>query len=55
MWVEVRIPPNAVWGGDLMEGNPRDPSYLRVRELWIWIVIRPIIAQINPTPCQIRI
>jgi hypothetical protein len=31
-----------------MERNSRDPSHLRVRELWIWIVIRPIIAQINP-------
>ena len=27
-WVEVRIPPIAFWGGDLMEGNPRDPSHL---------------------------
>ena len=27
-WAEVRIPPIAFWGGDLMEGNPRDPSHL---------------------------
>ena len=47
-WAEIRIPPNPFWGGDLMEGNPCDPSHLRVRELWIWVVIRPIIAQINP-------
>ena len=30
----VRIPPTT-WGGDLMEGNPRDPLHLRVRELWV--------------------
>ena len=29
-WAGVRIPPTAFWGGDLMEGNPRDPSHLRV-------------------------
>jgi hypothetical protein len=28
-----------------MEGNPRDPSHLRVRELWVRVVVRPIIAQ----------
>jgi hypothetical protein len=36
-----------------MEGNPRDPSHLRVRELWVRVVVRPIIAQMFPTPCQI--
>ena len=32
-------------GGDLMEGNSRDPLHLRVRELWVRVVVRPIIAQ----------
>jgi hypothetical protein len=50
-WAGVRIPPTAFWGGDLMEGNPRDPSHLRVQELWVRVVVRPIIAQMCPTPC----
>jgi hypothetical protein len=32
-------PTTAVWGGDLMVGNPRDPSHLRVRELWFRVVV----------------
>jgi hypothetical protein len=24
-----------------MEGNPRDPSHLRVRKLWVRVVVRP--------------
>ena len=55
-WAEVRISPTAFWRGDLMEeGNPRDPSHLRVRELWVQVVVRPIIAQMCPTPCQNRV
>jgi hypothetical protein len=38
-----------------MEGNPRDPSHLRVRELLVWVVLCPIIAQICPTPYQIQV
>ena len=35
----------AVWGGDLMVGNPRDLSHLRVRELWVRVVVSPIISR----------
>ena len=45
----------AVWGGDLMVENPRDPSQLQVWKLWIRVVVNLIIAQICPTPCQIRV
>ena len=38
-----------------MEGNSHDPSHLQVRELWIRVVVRPIITQMCPTPCQNRI
>ena len=54
-WAGVRIPPTAFWGGDLMKGNPRDPSHLQVRELWVRIVIRLIIAQMCLTLCQNRV
>jgi hypothetical protein len=45
----------SVWGGDLMVGNPRDLSHLRVRELWVQVVVSPIIIQMCHTPCQIRV
>ena len=45
MWAGIRIPPTVFWGGDLMEGNPHDLSHLRVRELWVRIVVCLIIAQ----------
>jgi hypothetical protein len=54
-WARVRIPPTAFWGGDLMEENPCDPSHLRVRELWVRVVVRPIISQMCSTPCQNRV
>ena len=38
-----------------MEGNPRDSSDLQARKLWVLVVVRPIIAQMCPTPCQIRV
>ena len=34
-------PTTAVWGGDLMVGNSRDPSHLRVRELCFRVVVSP--------------
>ena len=34
----------AVWRGDLIVGNPRDPSHLRIRELWIRVVVSPTIV-----------
>ncbi len=37
-------PTIAVWGGDLMIGNPRDLSHLRVRELWVRVIVSLIIA-----------
>ena len=37
-------PTIAVWGGDLIVGNPRDPSHLRIRELWIRVVVSPTIV-----------
>ena len=54
-WAGVRIPPIAFWRGDLMEGNPRDSSHLRVRKLWVRVVVRPIIAHMCPTSCQNRV
>jgi hypothetical protein len=54
-WVGVRIPPTSIWGGDLIEGNSRDLSYLRARELWVRIMGCLIITQMYPTPCQIRV
>ena len=38
-----------------MEGNHHNSSHLRSRELWVRIVIRPIIVQMCPIPCQIRV
>ncbi len=46
-------PITAVWGGDLMVENPRDPSHRRVQELWVRVMVSLIIAQICPTPCQV--
>jgi hypothetical protein len=43
----------AIWEGDLMEGNPRNPSHLWDWELWVQVVVRLIITQMCPTPCQI--
>jgi hypothetical protein len=37
-------PTIAIWGDDLIVGNPCDPSHLRVRELWVRVVISPIIV-----------
>jgi hypothetical protein len=48
-------PTIAVWGGDLMIGNPRELSHLRVRELWVRVIVSPIIAQMCLTTCQIRV
>ncbi len=48
-------PITAFWGSDLMVGNLRDPSHLQVRELWVRVVVSPIIAQMCPTLCQIRV
>ena len=48
-------PTTAIRGGDLMVGNPRDPSHLQIRELWVRVVVSPIIAQMYPTSCQIRV
>ena len=45
----------ALWGGDLMVGNPCDPLHLRVWELWVRIVVSHIIAQMCHMPCQIRV
>ena len=42
-----------VWESDLIVGKPRDPSHLRVRELWVRVVVSPIITQMCPTPYQI--
>jgi hypothetical protein len=44
-------PTTAVWGGDLMVGNSRDPSYLRVQELWVRVVVSSIIVQMCLTLC----
>ena len=52
-WAGVRIPPTAFWGGDLMEGNPRDPSHLRVRELWVRVVVRPLLPRCAPRHVKI--
>ena len=38
-----------------MVENSRNPSHLRVRELWVRVVVSPIIAQMYPTPCQIQV
>ena len=38
-------PITVVWRGDLMIKNLRDPSHLRVREIWVRVVINPIIVQ----------
>ena len=54
-WATVQTPPSPIWKSDLMEENFRDPSHLRVRELWVRIVVRPIIAQMCLTLCQIWI
>ena len=40
---------------DLMEGNPRNPSHLRVRELLVRVIVHLIIAQMCPMPCQIQV
>ena len=53
IWAGVRILPTAIWEDDLMEKNSCDPSHLRVRELWVRVVVCSIIAQMCPTPCQI--
>jgi hypothetical protein len=45
----------AVWGSDLMVKNPRDPSHLRIRELWVRVVVSLIIAQMCLTPFQIQV
>ena len=45
----------ALWGDNLMVGNPRDLSHLRVRELCVRVVISLIITQMYFTPCQIRV
>ena len=37
-------PTITVWGGDLIVGNPRDPSHLRIQELWIRVVVSPTIV-----------
>ena len=46
-------PTTVIWEGDLIVGNFRDPSHLRIWELWVRVVVSPIIAQMCPTPCQI--
>ena len=36
-----------------MEGNPRDPSHLRVRELWVRVVVRPLLPRCAPRHVKI--
>ena len=38
-----------------MKGNHCDPSYLRVRELWVQVVVCSIIDQMCSTSCQVRV